>query len=87
MDLIDSAALDPEATQTMLSKASRGDLWHWQGIDLEQAIALAESRGAGVRIGVIDSGVEYTHPELRHNYGGGMEPTYHGEVPFVQWAR
>ncbi|KAB2336507.1 S8 family serine peptidase [Cytobacillus depressus] len=29
--------------------------------------------GKGVRVGVIDTGIDYTHPDLRVNYGGGYD--------------
>ncbi|MBY0123242.1 S8 family serine peptidase [Bacillus sp. S/N-304-OC-R1] len=29
--------------------------------------------GKGVKVGVIDTGIDYTHPDLRANYGGGYD--------------
>ncbi|MBS4190086.1 S8 family serine peptidase [Bacillus sp. FJAT-49705] len=29
--------------------------------------------GKGIKVGVIDTGVDYTHPDLRTNYGGGQD--------------
>lgn len=29
--------------------------------------------GKGVKVGVIDTGIDYTHPDLRMNYGGGHD--------------
>ncbi|MBP2243007.1 minor extracellular serine protease Vpr [Cytobacillus eiseniae] len=29
--------------------------------------------GKGVKVGVIDTGIDYTHPDLRKNYGGGHD--------------
>ena len=29
--------------------------------------------GKGVTVGVIDTGMDYTHPDLRRNYAGGLD--------------
>jgi minor extracellular serine protease Vpr len=29
--------------------------------------------GEGIKVGVIDTGIDYTHPDLKHNYGGGKD--------------
>ena len=29
--------------------------------------------GKGVKVGIIDTGIDYTHPDLRVNYGGGLD--------------
>ncbi len=29
--------------------------------------------GNGVKVGIIDTGIDYTHPDLRNNYGGGYD--------------
>lgn len=31
------------------------------------------NRGEGIRIGIIDSGIDYTHPDLADNYAGGYD--------------
>ncbi|WP_141430967.1 S8 family serine peptidase [Bacillus sp. 03113] len=41
-----------------------------RGIYDQQAHRLT---GKGVTVGVIDTGVDYTHPDLRNNYGGGLD--------------
>lgn len=40
--------------------------WHLQAIGLPQLWERLGTRGAGVRIGLIDSGVNLQHPELQH---------------------
>lgn len=38
------------------------------GLDLNVRNVWSEYTGAGVKVGVIDDGVDYTHPELKSNY-------------------
>ncbi|MHC4539468.1 MAG: S8 family peptidase [Planctomycetota bacterium] len=33
----------------------------------------SNNKGAGVKIGIIDSGIDYTHPDLSANYAGGWD--------------
>src|SRR3989344_750207 len=39
------------------------------------------SKGAGVKIGIIDSGINYTHPDLAPNYKGGYDFYYYDLDP------
>ena len=39
------------------------------------------NRGAGIKIGIIDSGIDYTHPELDDNYRGGYDFYYYDNDP------
>ena len=63
--------LDPEETEEMLRSAKSGDLRNWQAIGLERAITLAGNHGEGVRIGIIDTGINPLHPELKYAYRSG----------------
>ncbi|WP_078378615.1 S8 family serine peptidase [Sutcliffiella halmapala] len=37
--------------------------------------------GKGVKVGIIDTGIDYTHPDLRKNYGGGYDFVDEDEDP------
>ena len=37
------------------------------------AAHVSGNKGAGVKVGIIDSGIDYTHPELAANYVGGWD--------------
>jgi subtilisin family serine protease len=44
-------------------------LWNLDAIGLEEALSYSD--GQGVKIGIIDTGVDYTHPEIRGRFGSG----------------
>jgi len=55
-------ALDSETTNS------------WGAAQVGASIAHASgNKGAGVKVGIIDSGIDYTHPELAAHYAGGWD--------------
>jgi subtilisin len=46
--------------------------WELQEIDAEPA-HMANHTGAGIKIAVLDTGIDYTHPELAPSYKGGYD--------------
>ncbi len=50
----------------------RNNSWGVVRVGAEQALA-QNIRGAGVKVAVIDSGIDYTHAELAANYKGGVD--------------
>jgi len=70
------SAVEPE-----LSEAEYGDSWGVQHIGCElvhdQGIT-----GQGVKIAVIDTGIDYTHPQLSANYRGGYDFVFDDNDPY-----
>ncbi|WP_243544359.1 S8 family serine peptidase [Pseudodesulfovibrio tunisiensis] len=65
----------PEMEDDPSSTTSRHEFVQWQysnpthpGVDLNMANVWEEFTGKGVKVAVIDNGMEYTHPELGHSY-------------------
>jgi len=50
------------------------------GIDLNVVGVWADYTGRGVRVGVYDDGLQYTHPDLDDNYNPALNPLVRGEV-------
>ncbi|MEN6335775.1 MAG: S8 family peptidase [Phycisphaerales bacterium] len=53
------------------------------GADLVQNLG---NRGSGVKIGIIDSGIDYTHPELSATYAGGWDFVNNDNDPFDDYG-
>jgi subtilisin family serine protease len=49
-----------------------GDQWHLAKLGDMEAI-WKDYTGKGVHVGVVDSGVEYSHPDLNDNYDASLE--------------
>ncbi|UCD36500.1 MAG: S8 family peptidase [Nitrospiraceae bacterium] len=57
------------------------DSWGVYHIGAETAHA-SGNRGAGVKIAVIDTGIDYTHDDLRDSYRGGYDFVFNDSDPF-----
>ena len=49
--------------------------------DVHASTTLNMNKGAGVKIGIIDSGINYNHPDLNANYRGGYDFYYYDDNP------
>ncbi len=49
--------------------------------DVHASTTLNMNKGAGVKIGIIDSGINYNHPDLNDNYRGGYDFYYYDNDP------
>ena len=47
-----------------------------------EAAAAAGIRGAGVKVAILDTGIDYSHPDLMDNYKGGYNFVYDNNDPF-----
>ena len=43
--------------------------------------AWAKTQGAGVKVAVIDTGIDFKHPDIAPNYGGGVNVVEEGASP------
>ena len=57
------------------------DSWGVTRIGGDTAVALGIT-GAGVKVAILDSGIDYTHPELIDNYKGGYNFVYENNDPY-----
>ncbi len=59
-----------KATQTRIEKIiDKFDLWGMNAIKRQTAQDIMSDLGAGYNIGIIDTGVDYTHKELENSFG------------------
>ena len=78
----------PEAAPALIpSDSGFGSQWHLlntgqfggtPGIDINVTAVWENYTGSGVLVGVVDDGVEYTHPDLAANYDSSIDYDYGG---------
>lgn len=71
---------EPLATAAPLTQ-EYSDSWGVSRIGGNFAAA-AEITGAGVKVAILDSGIDYNHPDLKDNYKGGYNFAYDNNDPF-----
>jgi MYXO-CTERM domain-containing protein len=61
-----------------------GELTNAWGVERIGAglVHASSNRGAGVKVGIIDSGIDYTHPDLSANYAGGWDFVNNDDDPW-----
>lgn len=57
------------------------DSWGVQHIGADVA-AMHGYKGAGAKVAILDSGIDYNHPDLKDNYKGGYNFVYENNDPF-----
>ncbi len=57
------------------------DSWGVARIGGNSAVA-AGITGAGIKVAILDSGIDYNHPDLKDNYKGGYNFVYNNNDPF-----
>lgn len=73
------STIDPE-----LSAGATGSAWGIThiGCDLVHAQGVT---GRGIKIAVIDTGIDYTHPQLASSYAGGYDFVFDDTDPYENW--
>ncbi len=74
-------AIEPEVVSAQATPEEYANSWGVQRIGSEIPHSL-NFTGSGVRIGVIDSGINYNHIDLAANYFGGTNIIYNTTDPF-----
>jgi len=83
--LVGSSHVSPVHTYTVHAEESNKVI----GAEEVRGIFDGQNRrltGKGVRIGVIDTGIDYTHPDLRNNYAGGYDLVDNDQDPMETLA-
>lgn len=72
--------VEPPPTQ-IPPPADYSDSWSIVHIGAEVA-AMNGIKGTGVKVAILDSGIDYNHPDLKENYKGGYNFAYDNNDPF-----
>lgn len=67
--------------QPVTTSAEYADSWGVQHIGADLANRNG-NKGAGVKVAILDSGIDYNHPDLKDNYRGGYNFAYENDDPF-----
>ena len=81
--VVDDVRVQPvKAIQTLAPSSSEyTDSWGVVKIGAETAVNRG-FKGAGVKVGIIDSGIDYNHPDLKDNYMGGYNFVDNNSDPY-----
>lgn len=71
--------VDPIQVQTS-SPQEYADSWGVQHIGADVA-AMKGYKGAGAKVAILDTGIDYNHPDLKDNYKGGYNFVYENNDP------
>ncbi len=71
--------VEPDAADLRISVQDTP--WGVVAVQAPQVLADGDS-GAGVKVAVIDTGIDYTHPDLAANYAGGYDFVNNDSLPF-----
>lgn len=63
---LEGRTLKEEEREFWLQKAREKRLWNYQQTQVYEAQQLAGSLGKGVKVGIIDSGIDYAHEQFQH---------------------
>lgn len=63
------------------SSAEYADAWGVQHIGADAAVK-SGIRGSGIKVAVLDTGIDYNHPDLKDNYKGGYNFAYDNDDPY-----
>ncbi|WP_317983788.1 S8 family serine peptidase [Paenibacillus spiritus] len=73
----------PDQQTTVTEETYRNDIAPLQQIHATNAWDMGYT-GKGLKIGVIDTGVDYTHPDLKDAYKGGYDSFYQDNDPYEE---
>lgn len=64
---LEGKIVEGEERELWLQRAREKKLWNYQQMQVYEAQQLAGNLGKGVKVGIIDSGIDYQHEQFRHS--------------------